>query len=223
MADSSNQPALRKRQQISKANRMMFLWVMGASVVVGIGLVVSVFLVQKLIFNEEVLSAKSDTVESLEASNEAVGPLSEAVRVRNTDQALLDSRASSDEKPLQVVIDALPDESNIAALGSSLQRELLPSRNITIDSLKVESQSEDSGVEVEENTLPFSFTVTSDNGEIQSLKDVLTRLERSIRAVNVTGVSLEVRSNQASMTVQAVAYYEPKVTAELGKETKEPK
>jgi len=47
-----NDTALRKRTQISQANRTMFLWIAGASALVGFALVASIFLGQKLLFNE---------------------------------------------------------------------------------------------------------------------------------------------------------------------------
>ena len=44
--------AIRKRTQIAMANRAMFLWVAGVSVVFGFALVGSIFLNQMLLFNE---------------------------------------------------------------------------------------------------------------------------------------------------------------------------
>ena len=67
--------ALRKRQQIAKANRMMFLWIAGVSVVVGIALVASIFLAQKAFFNEKVLAEKSKTASTLVKNNKVVGVL----------------------------------------------------------------------------------------------------------------------------------------------------
>ena len=49
----AQQTALRKRQQIASANRTMFLWVAGASVIVGAALVVAVFMTNKLIFTRK--------------------------------------------------------------------------------------------------------------------------------------------------------------------------
>jgi hypothetical protein len=43
MQNNSNNPALRKRTQINKANRTMFVWVAGASVSVGFAGVITIF------------------------------------------------------------------------------------------------------------------------------------------------------------------------------------
>lgn len=52
---SKKDAAIHKRQQIEQSSRVMFLWVAGASVIVGFALVISWFLVQQIIFKERVL------------------------------------------------------------------------------------------------------------------------------------------------------------------------
>lgn len=209
---------LRKRQQISSANRMMFLWVAGGSAVVGVALVVSVFLIQQLIFNEKVLSRKNDTVSALENSQKAVVSLREQIAVRNTDQALLDARAKDSDKALQVIIDALPDSPNTAALGASLQNVLIPGQGIQLEALKVDPM----GVESTDGPITFSFTVSTGRDSIGELRNLQQRLERSIRAINVSSVLVETSASKATMTVKGEAYYEPSRTLELGTETMEP-
>lgn len=210
--------ALRKRQQISSANRMMFIWVAAGSGVVGIALVVSIFLIQQLIFNEKVLSKKNDTVSSLDKSLKAVGQLREEIAVRNTDQALLDSRAKDSDKALQVIIDALPDSPNTAALGASLQTVLIPGQGIQLEALNVDPLGEDgTGAPIE-----FSFTVTTGRDSIGELRNLQQRLERSIRAINVNSVMVETSAAKATMIVKGEAYYEPSKTVELGTETIKP-
>jgi hypothetical protein len=209
---------LRKRQQISSANRMMFLWVAGGSAVVGIALVVSIFLIQQLIFNEKVLSRKNETLKSLENSREAVVSLREAIAVRNTDQALLDTRAKDSDKALQVIIDALPDTPNTAALGASLQNVLIPGQGIQLEALKVDPMGE----EAADGPITFSFTVSTGRESIAELRNLQQRLERSIRAIKVASVLVETSATKATMTVKGEAYYEPSRTVELGTETVEP-
>ncbi len=209
---------LRKRQQISSANRMMFIWVAAGSAVVGVALVVSIFLVQQLWFNEKVLLKKNQTIGSLEDSQEAVPELRQQISVRNTDQALLDSRAKDSDKPLQVIIDALPDSPNSAALGASLQNVLLPGSGIQLETLKVDPIAEDSG----DGTLTFSFSVSTGRDSIGELRNLQQRLERSIRAIKVNTVLIETSSSKATMTVSGESYYEPARNLELGTEPVKP-
>lgn len=214
--------ALRKRQQIANANKMMFLWVAAVSVVVGITVVLSIFLFQRLVFNEKVLGKKQDTVSTLVANNKAVSKLEDNIRLLNTDQALLDSRAKPDDKPLQVILDALPADANSSALGASLQNVLLPGNGISIDSLTVNPVNDSSTDSTASGSMEFSFTVSTPAGQIDSLRDLLRRLERSIRAIDVTALTVEMQGTKVILSVTAKAFYEPAKTVELKNETVKP-
>jgi hypothetical protein len=48
--------AIRKRQQIANANRMMLIWVAAISALVGISLVASIFILKKAWFNEKLIA-----------------------------------------------------------------------------------------------------------------------------------------------------------------------
>lgn len=226
--------ALRKRQQIAKANRMMFVWVAVASAVVGVSLVFSFLLFQKLTFNEKVLFEKNKTVSTLKANNKAVSELEANVRLLETNQALATAKSSSEENNLQVVLDALPADANSLAFGASLQGRLLSGisgltiETTTVDPVEgVESVSDQqqntkdasSGDTGAYSTINFRFTV---NGSADALHEVLQRLERSIRAVNVTSVTTESNNGKLKLTVAGHAFYEPARTVELKDKTVKP-
>lgn len=228
--------AIRKRQQISNANRMMFMWVAAVSAVVGIALVASLFLLQKAWFNEKVLGERSKTASTLVANNEVVEELKNQVRVLNTNQALKDSMAPGESEPVQVVLDALPSDANSSAFGASLQEKFLNDSNLTLESLNVdpvegvESQTDGNvqdassstdGAE-SENQITFRFAVSTAVGNASALKDLLQRLERSIRAVNLTALTIETQGNRLVLTVDGHAYYEPAKTVELKDKTVKP-
>lgn len=226
--------ALRKRQQIAKANRTMFLWVMGASIVVGAAAVTSGFLIQKLAFNGRIISIKNQTVETLKSNNETIVKLKDNVRPLNSNQLLLDARADPDEAPIQVILDALPSEANPAALGASLQEELFRTDDVTVESLSFEAiagdysgsdgdsdESSDSEQSSElGEPIAFNFSVSVPSNKVDSLQTLLLRLERSIRAIDVTSLTVEMQGSRIVLNANAVAYYEPPVTLEL-KEHKE--
>jgi len=212
---------LRKRTQIASANRLMFIWVAGVSVVFGASLVAVIFLTQMLFFNERVLSEKNRTVATLEKNNSNITKLEEQVRVLNTNQALISAKSGSDDQPIQVILDALPSDVNSLALGASLQDKLLSGINgLTLNSLQVdpvvgvESLSNNSTV-VDANTsnifnsqneITFRFSV---NGNETALKSVLLNLERSIRTIDVISLKIENQGNTRMLSVQGRAFYEP--------------
>lgn len=231
----TQETALRKRQQIANANRMMFIWVAAVSAVVGIALVLSIFLLQKAWFNEKVLAEKSKTASTLVKNNEVVDELKNQVRVLNTNQALKDSMNADESEPVQVVLDALPAEANSSAFGASLQEKFLKGDGLRLESLNVDpvagvesqgdSSVEDASIDSSvsgENQITFRFTVSSDVNNPSALKSLLQKLERSIRAVDITALTIETQGSRLVLTVDGHAFYEPAKTVELKDKTVKP-
>ncbi|MDX2776307.1 hypothetical protein PV379_02980 [Streptomyces caniscabiei] len=230
---ATQETALRKRQQIAKANRTMFLWVAGASALVGIALVLSLFLLQKAWFNEKVLAEKAKTASTLTANNLAVNDLKDQIRVLNTNTSLREVMIAGEDQPVQVVLDALPSDANSSALGSSLQEKFLNDGALKIESLTVdpvagvESQSDDSvedasDVTEGENQITFRFTVSTDSGNASALKSLLQRLERSIRPIDISTLTVETQGDRLVLTVAGRSFYEPARTVELKEKTVKP-
>jgi len=227
--------AIRKRQQIANANRMMFTWVAVVSAVVGIALVASLFLLQKAWFNEKILAEKGKTASTLVHNNEVIEKLKDEIRVLNTNEDLKSAMAPGESEPIQVVLDALPSEANSSALGSSLQEKFLNDSALTIESLNVdpvvgvESQSDSNVQDASadsnsggENQITFRFSVSTDVNNASALKSLLQRLERSIRAIDITTLAIETQGTKLVLTVDGHAFYEPAKTVELKDKTVKP-
>jgi hypothetical protein len=223
---------LRKRQQIAKANRTMFLWVTAVSVIVGFAAVISLFLIQRIWFGERVLTEKNKTISTLKKNIDAIPDLRANVRLLDTDQGLKDVRLNDDDRPIQSVLDALPADANSTAFGSSLQSKLLSGINgLTIDTSKVdpvvgvETQQDTSSDVVNadnsslttsgDNAITFSLTVSTAASNPDALRQVLLRLERSIRAVDVRSLAITTQSSRLVLTASGRVYYEPAKTVEL--------
>ncbi len=213
---------LRKRQQILMTGRMMFLWVAVASVIVGFCAVISVFLWQKITFGEKVLTEKSRTLDTLKKNLDAVPALRDNVRVLNTNEALKSTRLNDADQPIQSVLDALPADANSAALGSSLQAKLLSGVDgVTLDTIKVDPVG---GVETPEgsvsggageHTITFMFTVSVPTSRPDGLREVLRRLERSIRAITITNLTIEQQGSRLVLSAGGHAYYQPAQSVQL--------
>lgn len=218
---------IRKRTQIAMTNRTMFLWVAGASVIVGFAVVGSIFLTQMLLFNERVLQEKSKTIAVLKNNNNNIAPLESQVRVLDTNQNLIDSKANPTDQAVQVILDALPSDANSLALGASIQNKLLagiPGLQILtlqvdpvagIESLYSNSAVQDASAapSLSQNIISLRFSV---QGDATAMKKVLLNLESSIRTIDVTSLKIE---GTDTMTVQARAYYEPEMVVELKDKT----
>ena len=218
-----NDTALRKRTQISKANRTMFLWVAGASALVGFAVVAAIFLGQKLFFNEKVLYAKNKTVSVLNENNRVVADLKTNVRVLDTNADLAKVKATGSDQTIRVILDALPSDANSLALGASLQSKLLAGiPGLTLVSLQVDpvqgiesltgagvvssSNAASSVAATTDNQITFQFSVT---GNQASLLQALTNLERSIRTIDITRLQIQNQGSSQVMTVQGRAFYQP--------------
>jgi len=217
----SKDASIRKRSQIAKANRMMFLWVMITSVVVGFALVGSLFMVQKLLFNEKVLSEKNKTIATLNNNNNNIEELKSQIRVLDSNSALSSIKSDPSDQPVQVILDALPSDANSLALGASLQTKLLNNINgLTLDALQVDPVDSETSIDlgvssalIDQPSISFRFSVT---GSETALKEALSKLERSIRSIDVVSLRIESKGTDSSiMTVQAKAYYEPARVVEL--------
>jgi cell division protein FtsL len=214
-----NDTALRKRTQISSANRMMFIWIAVASALVSFAIVTSIFLGQKLVFNEKVLIEKNKTISTLDKDNKAVPDLESAVRVLDTNPDLAGVKANDTDQTIQVILDALPSDANSLALGASLQNKLLAGvPGLTLQSLQVdpvqgvETLTDASVVDASavatdtDNQITFNFSVS---GNADALRQALTNLERSIRTIDITNLQIQNQGNSQIMTVQARAFYQP--------------
>lgn len=214
-------PALRKRTQIAKANRTMFAYIIGVSIIFGFASVASYFLVNALLYNERVLSAKSETIDTLKQNATNFDALQENIRVLNTNEALKSVVSSSDDSPIQAVLDALPSDANYEALGASLESVLIggvegveiyaltPDIEAVDTNTRVVNAASDSGANGE---ITFSFTIY---GSKDQLKQVLSNLEKSIRAIDITLLKYESQGSKSMLTGQARVFYEPEKVLEL--------
>jgi hypothetical protein len=223
---------LRKRQQISHASQMMFLWIAGVSIVVGFCIVLILFLVQRIWFGEKIITEKQKTVSVLQKNLDTVQSLKDNVRVLNTNEALMSTRLNDTDQAIQSVLDALPADANSTAMASSLQTKLLGSvSGVSIESLKVDPVS---GVETTDatsstdssdpssNTIGFSFAVSTTTNNQAGLRQVLLNIEKSIRPFNITDLTIESQGQRLVMTAVGVGYYQPAQTVQLNQEVIRP-
>ncbi len=225
MAAAPKDATIRKRQKILDSSKKMFLWVAGASVVVGFAAVVSVFLVRQIVFKEKVVSEKNNTVKVLGKNIKAAPELTDDVRVLHTNEALIKARINDTEKPLQVVLDALPADNNKLALGASIQNKLVGGvEGVEIDGLTV-GDDVSAGKKKAPTTgkaVPVPFQLVVSSTDINQLKELMKRLELSIRTIDVTSITIEQGETRSTMTVRGRAFYIDPVKIQLTDKTVKP-
>lgn len=210
---------LKKREQIKNANQAMFLWVVVASVVVAICLVLGQFMVRQMLYNNEVIAAKNKAYDTLVDNKEAFEGLKNEVNKLTSSNTLTALRVDEKDTALQVVIDALPTSDDRAALATSLQQVVLAQSGVTIESINVIDaglasvtlDDEESAGDAEVGEIPFTVVLLGDYNRIsQALKD----MERTIRPISLESVEIEGGGTQLRATVNATTYFLPAKTIE---------
>lgn len=203
-----------KRKAIVDSSRTMFIWVAAMSAIIGVCLVISIFLIQQIMFKSKVVQKMTETSSTLSHNNKVASELTTNVVVLETNAALNTTKANPDEKALQVVLDSLPDNRNALALGASLQQSLLTGvEGLTIDSLSVDNSNTSTSLTPSDKTIPIQLQVSAKN--VNTIKDMLTRMERSIRIIDIDNFILEHGDSSYQATIMAHAYYEPAKQVEL--------
>lgn len=218
--DNSNN-ALRKRTQIAKTNRNMLIVVIVVSVIVGISIVASIFLFQRIRHVQKEIDAKSETESTLVKNNKILPDLQDKIKALNSNQALMDSKAKPTDDALQVILDALPSEANSLAVGGSLEKKIISGiDNLTLESLKVnpvvgvELITDTGEVASADSANKISY-IYSAKGTIESLQALFKKLEKSIRVFDTDSVRIENQGSQLVLTVEGHTYYEPAVNIKI--------
>lgn len=206
-----NDGIIRKRSLIEKARKNVLYWVAGAASVMSAVIVVSIMLVQAAMFNQSVLSEKNQTLRQIRENIQIAPDLKADIRKLDTNEELRLVRPNEDASALQTILDALPADENRLALGASLQKRIFEEApGVKIDALSVDPSSgtmvvgSDDGRGLQQ--VSFAATIS---GSPDALKQAMNRLERSIRAFNVTTITGTTQDVEVSLQITGVAYYFP--------------
>lgn len=215
MATDNKGVAIRKRQQIDSSKKTMFIFVASAAFLAGIALVISIFLIQQIVFHSKIIIEKQSTISRLDKNLKTIDELKKNIRVLDTNTALNSIKSSDESNALQTILDALPDNPNADAFGASLKNKFIDTTTgVTIQSLSV-SQAGSGGESSESapaNTVSFTMEVS---GPADRLKELLTKFESSIRVIDLKALEIQRNEDKLSLVVRGVAYYEPAQTVQL--------
>lgn len=218
---------LKKRQQINKAQRMVFAWIVAASLVIGICGVFAQFLIRQLMFNNKIYGVLATTSSTIQKNITAYDELKSSVTKLVADTNLSVLKKGSNSTTLQVVIDALPTEENRSALATSMQTEVLGPSGVTISSFSVTDAGADSAAASSEGSVAgtkassfdFSFSIT---GTYAQVKQAIYNMERSIRPITIQSIDLQGTSDKLTANITATTYYQPAASVALKEEPEKP-
>lgn len=220
---------LKKRQQVERSNKLIFLWAAGASVIISLALVAAQFLFRLAYFNQSVISDLSKTNAII------VQNITNADQLKkNVDGLLASEELSSVEgagsNNLQVILDALPTSGDATTFSNSLYSHIIIRSGIAADSIRVGDDQGVAGLIPATTTpvpgavvapLPLAFSL-SVSGSRDTTKKMLENLEKMIRPVKLNLVTIKSASGNLTTTINGETYYLPASSVGLKKVTKKP-
>jgi hypothetical protein len=213
---------LKKRQQIEKAARSMFIWVAVASIAVSVCVVTAQFLFQKWAYNNRVLDTKSRAAETLKSNISNAKQLRDSVGALVSNSALASVKTSADDPNTKSILDALPSRFDATAWATSLQQTVLSRSGVTVESIHVPGDQDDPSGDVKASAsattpqeMKFDIAVS---GSYDKIRNMLLDLERTIRPVKVTSVTLRGDDAAMSATVSGITYYQSSKSATIKQE-----
>lgn len=219
---------LKKRDKIQKANKTMFIWVVAASAAIAICAVLAQFLIRQMIFNQEVLDAKSKANSALVANKETFELIKAEINKLISDTSLASLKVAETDTALQVIVDALPTSDDRAALATSLQQVVLSRSGVTIESINVTDSTpasieSENLVDATDSSVPkeivFNLVLIGNYGQISQ---AITDMEHSIRPFSVERLQIEGSGTTLRASISAKTFYLPAKTMEIKKETLKP-
>ena len=236
--------AFLKRNAINKANQTMFLVVAGAALIAGASVVGMIYLFRIYSFNIKVLTEQDKSISTITQNIENINDLKQRLGSLETNESLNEKnlKSNADDGGLRVIADALPDSENASGLGSALQKKIF-SDGVTLDAFNIESSDSNSlstsastsvssgSSNIPEGVKDIQFTASisasfPNEGSPEDIKNkeaaaynnivnTLQKMEKSIRAINVTSFKFERSINKFTLTLSAKSYYYPKYVMTL--------
>jgi hypothetical protein len=219
--DAPRLTGLKKRQQIELAGRYMFIWVAVAAVAVSFCVATGQYMFAKWDYNNKVLNAKYKASDTLTKNINAANELKKEVDALLANTDLASVKTDPNDTATKSILDALPTTLDPAALATSLQESILNRSGVTIENITVPSEvGGEAGGTANNQATPqeakFTFVVS---GSYAQIRTMVHDLERVIRPIKITGVTLNGTDASLRATFEAITYYQPAKNAEAKQET----
>ncbi len=204
-----------KRILIDKANTAVVVVVSVAAFLAVFSLVATKTLISQAAYQNRVISGKRVAVNQLKSDLSAIQQLKKSYDAFNsTTQNAIggnpNGTGQQDGNNSKIVLDALPSTYDFPALTTSLE-SLLSTQNVKINTIsgtddEVAQSTNQSSASPSPIAIPFQLSVTSN---YDSIKNVVSTFERSIRPIQLTTLDLSGDQKNLNLSINAETYYQP--------------
>ena len=206
-----------KRLLIDRANATMLIMIGGAAFIVVFCLIASKALLDQSGYQSRVTKAKELTLKQLMANNNSVETLVASYKTFASDPQNIiggsakGSNANDGDNP-KIVLDALPSKYDYPGMVSGFEKMLKSPKTNTFtlttltgsdDEIAQQQAAAGGAVAIQ---IPFSLSVKA---SYDGTKDLLTTLEKSIRPIYVSKVSITANGDSLNESVEAITFYQP--------------
>lgn len=206
---------LKRVPRFHDVDRQTLLWCAVASVLVAGSLAVSQFLVSEALFNGTTINIKAETNRTLKHNVESSKALITNVNKLLADEILAPLRVDEGDNNFRVVLDALPTTGDPATFANSLQGVILKTSNVTITKLTIDEEKNILATPTDTTTprpLRFSVEIT---GDYAMIKAALSDIEKTIRPIHITSLSITEGTQKLSAKISGMTYYLPEKSLKL--------
>lgn len=214
-----------KRLAIGKANTQVVLIVSIAAFVTVFALVACKAVFSQNRYQARVISAKEKAHSQLEANIETYGKLATAYKAFDSASTNViggnkDGTGDNDGPNSKIILDALPSSYDFPALTSSIEK-ILTDSGLKVTSIsgtddQLNQQKNTSSASPQPVNMPFSFTVS--NANYASVGQLISKLQQSIRPMQIDTLDVSGGVNNMTVTVNAHTYYQPSKSVSITKE-----
>ncbi|MGC1176703.1 MAG: hypothetical protein WA843_01415 [Candidatus Saccharimonadales bacterium] len=205
-----------KHLAITKANAQMVIIVAVASFITIFCLVASHAVWSQTRYQAKITSGNQKAHQQLQKNISAFNNLVTSYQAFNSASSNVIGGTSTgtgdnDGSNAKIILDALPSAYDFPALASSLEKVLSDGSfhvtSITGTDDQVSQQTNISSPNPQPVSMPFSFTIS--NANYASIQQLITKLQSSIRPIQIDTMDLSGGANDMTLTVSAHTYYQP--------------
>ena len=195
-----------KHIAVDKANTLVIVSAAVAAAIVVFTFFAGKALVDKIAYQNEVLSKRNKANAQLEQNIDSINKLTASYIAFDSAP---ESVIGTPDKNSKIILDALPSVYDFPALASSLDSIVKNAglKVVSITGTDQEETAEKSSITPTPIAIPFEISAS---GSYESLQRLVADLERSIRPFKIAEVTISGKDSDLTIAIKGETYYQPK-------------